>query len=476
MRRALLIVLAACAGESAPPAPWTTCEGHVPATEESLHAKAEAYEARLVGLHVTQQHPWVLDVAIAPGADPEAATAADVTAWRSGENDGLWTGLAIGAEAYRFAATHEPAARDALAQLLAGERLRMQITGVPGLFTRQLIPPGIAGLACPDDPALYVPSETKTANRWVRIGSDGCAQTADASGAFHSTSHCGLDAFARWCFLDNISQDEYVGHLFGLGAVMRLVDDPDLRATAQDLLDQIGAHLLAHDMEFVDWDGRATQWGKVHPGAGGDSPGYLAVLGSAFLATTGRPSAQLGFTSYFDQITIWNGPDGCTSNWNDISMLAASFHDLIAAERDPDVAARFTATLVDHPRGITSQHDAWYDLLWVLADPDAARREPAAYAAVDDAICQLREFPRSNQVSAHEPGALAPEVCTGRHDESLAATPAGVADRCAATFVWWGNPYDRAPCTADPTLIQQPTGYLLPYWMARQAGIITAEQ
>ena len=142
----------------------------------------------------------------------------------------------------------------------------MQITGVPGLFTRQLIPPGVAGIACPADPARHTRRRpTRRGNVWV----------PRARGAF-----------AGWCFLDNVSQDEYVGHMFALGAVARLVDDPALRAIAVDLLGQIGHHLVAHHMQFVDWDGRPTQWGKVYPGApGGDSPGYLAVLGASFLAT-----------------------------------------------------------------------------------------------------------------------------------------------------------------------------------------------
>jgi hypothetical protein len=43
-------------------------------------------------------------------------------------------------------------------------------------------------------------------------------------------------------------------------------------------------------------------------------------------------------------------------------------------------------------------------------------------------------------------------------------------DRCAATFTWWRNPYTRESCAADPTRVEQPAGYLLPYWMARYHG------
>jgi len=469
---------------------WSTCAGDLRATPETLAQKAAAYDARAIALHTTAQTPWVLDVELATGTDPETATAADVVVWRSGENDGLWSSLVLAAEAYRFAVTHDPAARSALATLLHGEQLRMAITGVPGLFTRQLIPPGVAGLACPTDPAVYVPTADKRGNRWVKIDAAGCVETADAGGAFHATTHCGLAAFAGWCFLDNVSQDEYSGHLFALGAVARLVDDAELRAIAIDLLDQIGRHLVGHGMEFDDWDGRTTQYGKLFPDAGGDTPGYLAVLGASFVATTARstgdPTLATAYArlaaanaAYLDQIAIWSGGDGCTSNWNDISMLTSAFHHLMwndsAASRAPFLAA-FARELVTpaNTRGILAEHNAWYDVMWAAQKPLGPGTDGPAYAAVEDAVCQLREFPRSNHQVAHDTAPLAPEVCTGRQGESLAAAPFSVADRCAATYLWWGNPYVRSACTTDATLVQNPGGYLLPYWMARYYGFVAA--
>jgi len=441
---------------------YSRCEDSTRATPESLAQKAATYDARLMSLHVGAATPWVMDVAIAAGVDPDRATSADVTAWRSGENDGLWNGLAIAAEAYRYAVTHDPAARAALATLLAGESQRARIAGVPGLLVRQMIPPNATALACPTDPALYVPSPTKTANRWVRIDDAGCAEVADDTGAFHATTHCGLGEFASWCFLDNISQDEYIGHIFGLGAVSRVVDDPELAATANQLLSDIAAHLSAHGMEFVDWDGRATAWGKLHPDAGTDSPGYLAVLGLSFLATAHADAyAQLApsYQTYLDQIEVLYG---CTSNWNDISMLAASFYQLIWNAPESDRAIYRAAI-----PALTDEKNAWFDFMY------AAQSPTPQYAAVEDGVCQLREFPASNVAAAHDT-TRAKQTCTGRHDESMAAAPFDVADRCAATFVWWGNPYMRTTCTADATLVQQPTGYLLPYWMGRYFGFIDA--
>jgi hypothetical protein len=456
MRWLFVLAAAACSARTPPPAPdatiWPTCADDPRATPESLAQKAALYDARVMSLYTTARTPWVLDVQLQPGTDPETATAADVAVWRSGENDGLWSSLVLAAEAYRFAATHDPAARAALAMLLHGEQLRMQITGVPGLFVRQLIPPGVPGLACPTDPAAYTPSPDKTSNVWVAIDDQGCA---------NGTTHCGLDAFAGWCFKDNVSQDEYAGHVFALGAVVRLVDDPELRAIAADMLSQIGHHLADHDMEFIDWDGRPTQWGKLHPGAPGDAPGYLAVLGAAVMTTCALADPSLPIpdpTPYLDQIDIWSGPDGCTSNWNDLSMLTAAFFAL------PALQSTFDATLVAPPRGILGEHNAWYDLLYAEHTPTPA--------VVEDAACALREFPRSNHQAART--ASAAEACTDRFGNALAATPFTIADRCAATFAWWGNPYAIGSCTDDPTMVDNPAGYLLPYWMARYHGFVAA--
>jgi hypothetical protein len=467
---------------------FSTCANEPRATAESLAQKAAIYDARAIALHMEPTHPWVIDVAIAAGVDPEQASAADVTIWRSGENDGLFSGLVLAAEAYRYAVTHEPAARDAVALLLRGEQMRMAITGVPGLFTRQLIPPGVAGLACPAEAAAYVPAPDKRGNKWVRIGADGCAQTADAAGTFSSTTHCGLAEFAGWCFLDNVSQDEYVGHIFALGAVARLVDDAELRLIALDMLQQIGDHLRANQMRFVDWDGRATQWGKLFPGAPGDTPGYLAVLGSSMIANAALADPSLeafarttaaDFAGALDEIDQWPGPDGCEANWNNLSMLYASFHHLLWTRDDVaiwrDAFAR-EITAAPTTRGALAQHNAWYDIMWAAQKPLGPDSDGPAYAAVEDAVCQLRQFPRSNHTVAHDTTTLAPHSCNDRFDRSLAPTAFAIADRCAATYAWWGNPYERHSCADEPTLVQQPAGFLLPYWMGRYYGFITPEQ
>jgi hypothetical protein len=150
-------------------------------------------------------------------------------------------------------------------------------------------------------------------------------------------------------------------------------------------------------------------------------------------------------------------------------------------ERDPARRAllqqTWRAALVEPPvtRGILVEHNAWYDVMWAAQKPLGPDTDGPAFDAVGDAVCQLREFPRSNHHVARDTTA-APEVCLDRQGNSLAATAATVADRGAATYVWWGNPYERSVTPADPTLVDNPAGYLLPYWMGRYYGFVTADE
>lgn len=481
---------------------WSRCESSIRATPESLAEKAAIYDARVTSLHMHPQMPWVVDVVLKPGTNPEMATAADVAAWWSGENDGLFSGLVFAAEAYRWGATQDPDAFAALLRFMDGEEKRMRITGVYGLFARQIIPPNVEGLACPTDLAEYTPAPDKRGNRWVRIGGDGCAQIVDAgTTAFTSTTHCGLDEFVGWCFKDNPSQDEYVGHALALNALARVFYDrgeqltqaeQDLWSRMVELRNQIHRHLADHDNVFVDWDGRPTQWGKLYPGAPGDTRGYLAVVGLGVQAT-GVFDPTLDYSPPFwetrrewvselDEIDQWSGTDGCEANWNNLAMLTAGFYETIQWPRALADASPYREAFAEslaHPdrttRGLLAQHNAWWEILWAIAKPLGPGTDGPAFAAIEDAVCQLKQFPRSNHQVAKNTAALAPNVCTDRLGNSLAAQPFEIADRCAATFAYWGNPYERSQCDDWHELVRQPGGYLLPYWMGRYFGLIAAD-
>src|SRR5262245_17823917 len=203
--------------------PWSTCPNEQHATAESLHEKADYYDAIATRLHIHPELGFAVNVTLKADAPPEAnATIADVETFNSGENDGLWSALYLTSQAYRWAVTKSPDALATIRLLLAAEETRMRITGVPGIFTRQYIKPNVQGISCPTEQERYIPDVEKDDNKWVKI-EDGCVQTVDRTTMqWTKSDHCGLADFNGWCFLDNVSKDEYSGHMLALAALMRL--------------------------------------------------------------------------------------------------------------------------------------------------------------------------------------------------------------------------------------------------------------
>ncbi len=484
------------------------CADDPRATIETLAGKAAYYDALAVRLHLHPDLRWVAGVVLEAGAAETDATWQNVERWSSGENDGLWSSLYLASQAYRWAVTEDPAALETIRVTLAGLQTRMEVTGVDGIFTRQFVPPGVRGIGCPQDLARYVPDVEKDDNAWVQIGDDGCVWVVDrATSTWTATEHCGLGAHSGTCWLDNVSKDEYAGHMFALAALFALVDVPDVREVVANLLEKVADHLIANDLTFVDWDGRRTEHGALYAWALDDYPGFNAAMAMSFVLVaaeaTGRSDLRAfydecllqkssqdclpwpleeptPYTNYLEAAGMYLGPDGCRSNFNNISMHVLSMHDLIWFERDPLVRERLQSSFdvdVMRPPGLSRsalrQHNAWFDFLWAASKRLGPGSDGPAYDAVHDGICMLQQFPAHYAV---------PDVadrdeayCLNRFDDPSAELPREAAERCPAEFVWWKDPYDLSGCTEARAHVLPPQGYLLPYWMGRYHGFVSEE-
>jgi hypothetical protein len=502
---------------------WSDCPNEPEATTETLAAKAAAYDEIATRLHIHPQLKWIMSVVLdqvetdcPAGKSPpcytstvpeSTATYNDVVQWRTGENDGLWNGLYMASLAYRYAVTQSKEALDTLRVILQGEVARMEITGVPGLFTRQFIPPNVPGISCPDEDDKYMVDEEKDDNRWVKIKDDGCVWVVDrTTQQWRATSHCGLDAYAGWCWLDNLSQDEYAGHMFGLGTVWELVDDPDIKKTAADLLEQVGLHLMQNSLTFVDWDGRATEHGKLYSTALVGAPGFLAVLAMDYVlmatVASGRQDLRdfydncllqrggektclpwplekpVPYTDFTDMMLLFVPPEGCKSNFNNHSMLMSGLFSLIGFERD--IATRealqnaFDTEVMraDDPKAGLKQLNSWYNFMWAAHKRLGPGSDGPAYEAVEQAICMLKQFPASQSTPDLDATVLYDHYCEGRLGDSMTKDPIPVVHRCPRTFLWWSNPFIRRTCTGQDWVIRMPADYLLAYWMGRYYGFI----
>jgi len=507
---------------------WSRVEDDPYATTESLAEKAENYEEITKRLHLHPELKWVMGVNLPPmqvecpaGENPpcydngrpavslEKATWKDVVSWRTGENDGLWNALYIAAEGYRYAVTRDPAVLDLIKTLLESQVLRMEVTGVSGIYTRQYIPAGYEGISCPENPSYYRVDAEKTSNKWVKIRDDGCVWTVDQdSGEWRKSDHCGLERFADWCWLDNVSKDEYAGHVLALGVLSKLVDDPGVQEVVRDQLSRIAYHLMKNRMAFTDWDGRVAEHGRIYAVTFGDYPGFNAAMALDYIKVaaeaTGDPKIEkwyrdcllqksgrincvrqkfekpLPYTKYLKNPGLFPGKEGCKANYNNTSMHMCSLQNLIWYEHDPELREIYQAHLdkdvfraPGQPRALQFQNNAWFDFIWAANKKLGPDSDGPAYEAVENGIRMLRQFPARKYLQERD---CPEDVCVPYCDNRFGAPCLGFAretkDRCVHHFLWWGDPYRIQSCGKRETFVQVPADYLLAYWMGRYFGFI----
>lgn len=144
------------------------------------------------------------------------------------DNDGLWTSMYLAGEIFRYAVTKS---EDAL------QNCRESLDAMERLYTIN----GLVGF----------PSRSFERSGWIKLLSDAdrWRNTADP----------------EWDWKSTTSSDEAIGHIFALGAMAELIGDNDLKKRSIHLIDILMQHIVDHDLYLIDWDGKPTLWGKWNP-------------------------------------------------------------------------------------------------------------------------------------------------------------------------------------------------------------------
>ncbi|GGM75162.1 hypothetical protein GCM10010967_03420 [Dyadobacter beijingensis] len=144
------------------------------------------------------------------------------------DNDGLWTAMYLGGEIFRYAATKDPEAlQNCRESMDAMERL-YTVNPVAGFPARSFERSGHI-------------NELHDIERWQ-----------------HSPEK-------EWDWKATTSSDEVIGHIFAFGAAAELIGDPKIKKQAIMLIDTVMSHIVKNNMYLIDYDGKPTQWGKWHP-------------------------------------------------------------------------------------------------------------------------------------------------------------------------------------------------------------------
>lgn len=225
--------------------------GKIKQVPMTLAQKAKFFEDEIDLRHRRTEYEYVLEVHLAAPGDKSKWTQHD------SDNDGLWTSMYGAGECYAYAATKDPKAKVRAKKAYEAMRFLWTVTqgGTPpapkGYISRTVLP------ASAGDPNAknYTPEKDRvfqaTRDRMWKIMNPRWPRSADG----------------KWYWKADTSSDELDGHYFFYALYYDLVAKGDAaeEARVREHVDALTSHIIDHNFQLVDHDGKVTRWGDFSP-------------------------------------------------------------------------------------------------------------------------------------------------------------------------------------------------------------------
>jgi hypothetical protein len=305
----------------------------------TLAAKAAFYEQEIA--RYIRRTPYGY-VAEAPLRTPGEKGTADP---QDSDNDGLWTSMYGAGQCFAYAATRDEAARDRARQAFEALRFLQEVTqgGKPspprGFVARTIRP-----VSWPD-PNIG------------RLEQDRRAQRGDAMWKVYEP-RWPRSADGQWYWKSDTSSDELDGHYFFYGLYFDFcAQEPQEKDRVRRVVRDLTDHLVQHDLDLVDHDGRPTRWAVFGPDALNRDPrwwperglnslsvlSYLAVAAhvtgdAKYEAVSRRLIDEEGYAQNAMYPKVQHGPG--SGNQSDDEMAFMCFYSLLRCSRDEALKGR----------------------------------------------------------------------------------------------------------------------------------------
>ncbi|MFC1708276.1 hypothetical protein ACFL59_15905 [Planctomycetota bacterium] len=359
-------------------------------------------------------------------------------AYESYGDSAIWTGHYLAAEAYRFDVSGDQRALAGATRAVAGIGLLLEIA-IPGggLLARAAMPmssPHMAGF--------------------------------QGSSSFY-TGWANGQAYGA---IDNISRDQYIGVMLGLGQAYHRI--PGLRTDARRLVSRVIHYLESHDWVAYKpngvWPnetvgstplGEPTRWTGLHRA-------YSALSELIWLHTW--TSAREVHESYY-KFNLWH----------------ANHASLFELETDPALYRAYLRSLRVVRETIGHHQNAWFDAVYGMALPSLTQTVGQLVEKELDlfALRPRRGFTVTNSQDPaiqtttytinmpNQGGTPGSQMVTQPRVKTVALHPIPIDKRRHAGFLWQSSPFEldggNSPYLQEPGI-----DLLLPYWLARSHGMI----
>lgn len=230
---------------------WTATSygvSHIAFQELTLAEKAAFYETEIDERHRRTPLGYVLQVTVNRPGDRSEWTNHD------SDNDGLWTSMYGAAQCFAYAATNDPKAKErADNAFYAMNFLRTVTQGTENSPPKGYVARTILPTSGPDPNIGRIERDQREKDE-----DDALWKVIDPRWP--------VSADGKWYWKCDTSSDELDGHFFFYGLYYDLVaESEDEKRRVRTHVQEIADHLVDHNFNLVDHDGKPTRWARYSP-------------------------------------------------------------------------------------------------------------------------------------------------------------------------------------------------------------------
>jgi hypothetical protein len=301
----------------------------------TLAEKAKFFEDEIDKYHRRTPYEYVLEVSLAKPGDKSHFTQHD------SDNDGLWTAMYGAGEAFAYAATKDPKAKQRATKAFHALRFLSQVTQ----GGKHPAPKGFPARS-------ILPTSGPDPNEHDSVEHDEKGQARDPLWKVISP-RWPKSADGKWYWKSDTSTDELDGHYFLYATYYDLVaETEEEKREARDVIAAVTDHLIEHDFNLVDHDGKPTRWGVYDPKSLNQDPRWAGPRGLnclsilSYLRVAQHATGDKKYAEAFDRLVsqhaylqnilvpkVQSGPS--TGNHSDDEMAFMDYYDLLLYEKDP---------------------------------------------------------------------------------------------------------------------------------------------
>jgi hypothetical protein len=414
----------------------------------------------------------------------------DLSEWtlHDTDNDGLWTAMYGAGECFAYAATHDPLAKRRAKQAFEALRFLRIVTqggahpAPPGFVARAILP-----TSGPDPNREYTPE-----------GDQRRRATEDALWKV-IVPRWPVSADGKWYWKTDASSDELDGHFFFYGLYYDLVaDTEEERSRVREHVAAVVGHLIDHNFQLVDHDGKPTRWAIFNPENLNHSFNWHEERGTnslsmlAYLQVAGHITGDPRFAAaarylieqhaYATNILVPQADTGPGSgNQSDIEMIFMNYYNLIRYETDPILRETYALALYKHWKWERPELNPFFDFIYAASCrgqniEDAFGKvdlSPKDSGWLEESVDSLKRFPLDRAdwrlINSHRLDIirLADYIDLGR---DVGAAGYRVNGKVLPIDERWVGLWNHDPWELDEggngTTLADGEAFLLPYYMA----------